>query len=270
MSTRDGGYHILPGYDLILDRGRDAFPLEARSRPSISLPVTRIISAQRQSHSALDFGVLPQGYPPLLYVRIRTRGSLLISSLWVRPYMNVPDDLRDAPDSHDRPETLDSLAMRQCASQQAKQSSPVAPVNSEENRSLQGGVRRPRRGSRVGPRDSFVHVSGGLTQDTPFGAIHVDASGIVLEHRLVDTGEFSAPPRSIVGRNVKSIAPWAGEPSFMSALNAAIDNTKASFHFDFKTSAAPVERVVHVNLLAVGDKTAWVFISDKTLAMVSS
>ncbi len=109
-----------------------------------------------------------------------------------------------------------------------------------------------------------------MTQNTPFGAIHVDASGIVLEHRLVDAGEFPAPPRSIVGRNVKSIAPWAGEPAFVSALKAAIDNMKASFHFDFKTAAAPVERVVHVNLLAVGDKTAWIFISDKTLAMIPS
>lgn len=97
----------------------------------------------------------------------------------------------------------------------------------------------------------------------------MDASEIVLEHRVIEAAEFPAEMQSVVGRQVRSIAPWASEPAFVSALKAAIDSAKVSFHLDFKISAACIERLIHVNILAVGDKTAWIFISDKTLAMIS-
>jgi hypothetical protein len=100
--------------------------------------------------------------------------------------------------------------------------------------------------------------------------LHVDASGVVLEHRPAEVGEPHAPARPIVGRQISSVAPWAGEPAFLAALKSAIHSSKVSFHFDFKTSATSIERVIHVNILAAGDKTAWIFVSDKTLAMISS
>lgn len=158
--------------------------------------------------------------------------------------------------------------MSQFASQHEKHSRSVSPVSSEGERSLQRGVRR-RKGNREESRESFSHMSSIPAQETPFGAIRVDASEIVLEHRLPEGGDFAVQTRSIVGQQIRSIAPWTSEPAFLSALQSAINSTRASFHLDFKTPAKPVERVIHVNILAVGDKTVWVFISDKTLAMIS-
>ncbi|HEY6308783.1 MAG TPA: hypothetical protein VI488_20270 [Candidatus Angelobacter sp.] len=110
----------------------------------------------------------------------------------------------------------------------------------------------------------------GLYHQIPLGAVHVDASGIVLEHRVAEAGDIAGETRPIVGRHVGSIAPWATDPAFISALKSAIQSTKVSCHFDFKSSTATIERMIHVNILSVGDKTVWVFISDKTLAMISS
>lgn len=106
------------------------------------------------------------------------------------------------------------------------------------------------------------------TVDIPFGAIHVDAAGIVLECRQADA-RVSFPAARIVGLQFIAVAPWAARPAFLSALKSAIDRSNSSFHFDFKESSDAVERSVHVNILASGDQTAWIFISDKTLPLMS-
>jgi hypothetical protein len=104
--------------------------------------------------------------------------------------------------------------------------------------------------------------------EIPFGAVHVDAAGIVLEHRQADA-RVSFPAARIVGRQFIAVAPWAAEPAFLSALKSAIDRSNSSFHFDFKESSDAVERSIHINILASGDHTAWIFISDKTLPLMS-
>ncbi len=143
----------------------------------------------------------------------------------------------------------------------------LVSLNIDKEDSRQRVVRRPQKHDRAG--SGFRRTKGASLQDTPFGAIRVDASGTVLEHRLPDVGDVLAPARPLVGQHIRSIAPWAKEPAFLSAMQAAIDSARASFHLDFKTPAKPIERLIHVNILAVGDKTAWIFISDKTLDMIS-
>lgn len=101
----------------------------------------------------------------------------------------------------------------------------------------------------------------------PFGAIHVDASGTILEHRQTDT-RASLPFTRIVGQQFVAIAPWAADPRLLSALKLAIDRSDSSFHFDFKEDSEAVEHLIHVNILASGRHTAWIFISDKTLPLI--
>jgi hypothetical protein len=158
--------------------------------------------------------------------------------------------------------------MSQFASQRKEYFSSVSP-SPEEERPLQRVARRPRKGTRAGSRDDSNHANA-LYHKIPLGAVHVDASGIVLEHRLAEAGDIAAQIVPIVGRHVGTIAPWATDPAFVSALKSAIQSIKVSFHFDFKSATATIERMIHVNILSVGDKTVWIFISDKTLALISS
>lgn len=126
----------------------------------------------------------------------------------------------------------------------------------------------PREAKGTGSNENPERAALSLTGETPFGAIHVDASGIVVEHRPVKTHALTGTA-SIVGRPVSSIAPWASGPAFLSALKSAIESTKVSFHFDFTKTANCVERAIHVNILAAGDQSAWIFVSDKTLLLLS-
>ena len=91
---------------------------------------------------------------------------------------------------------------------------------------------------------------------------------MILEHRQTDS-RVSVPVPRIVGEQFIAVAPWAADSAFLSALKSAIDRGNSSFHFDFKESLEAVERSIHVNILASGHRTAWIFISDKTLPLMS-
>lgn len=177
------------------------------------------------------------------------------------------NDLRDGPDSPLDTGPLNLRTMSRSASQQHQRLSSFAVGGPEEESTLPRGPRRLRKGNRPAPSR---RSSPGVVLETPFGALHVDASGVVLEHHPAEAAETHAPTRPIVGRQISSLAPWASEPAFLSALKSAVHSSKVSFHFDFKTSAASIERFIHVNILAAGDKTAWIFVSDTTLALISS
>jgi hypothetical protein len=139
--------------------------------------------------------------------------------------------------------------------------SPGPTPEQKDERPPQGLVRDPRESCKVDHRSPAAN-------EIPFGAVHVDAAGIVLEHRQADA-RVSFPAARIVGRQFIAVAPWAAGPAFLSALKSAIDQSNSSFHFDFKESSDAVERSIHVNILASGDHTAWIFISDKTLPLMS-
>jgi hypothetical protein len=160
--------------------------------------------------------------------------------------------------------------MRRSASQRSQRLSSPALVGAQEESTRPRVPLRLRKGKRSRPRGSSSF--GVSVQETLLGALHVDASGIVLEHRPQpsEAGEAPARTRPVVGRQVRSLAPWASEPAFLDALQSAIHSSKVSFHFDYRIPTTSIERIIHVNILPAGDKTAWIFISDKTLAMISS
>lgn len=149
--------------------------------------------------------------------------------------------------------------MRHSASQTHPYSVRLLPDEEQKRRSGYTG----------GPYESSRKAVQGAPEDRiPFGAIHVDASGTVLEHRQIDTRGL-LPTRRIVGEQFVAIAPWAAEPKLLSALKLAIERGDSSFHFDFKEDSESLERLIHVNILASGRHTAWIFISDKTLPLIS-
>jgi hypothetical protein len=158
--------------------------------------------------------------------------------------------------------------MSQAASQHKNHFSSASPVEGKQQRSLKGVAREPRRRKKPELTGTSNRVCAGPMHDVPFGAIHVDAAGIVLEHRPKEVGD-ATHARRIIGRQITSIAPWASTPSLLAGLRSAIDSTKVNFHFDFKTLTNSAERIIHVNILAAGDQTAWIFISDKTIPMLS-
>jgi hypothetical protein len=156
--------------------------------------------------------------------------------------------------------------MRQFASRQKKYCS-ITSARHDEERPLPKIARRPTKPSRAVATNNKASA---MNHELPLGAIHVNARGIVLEHRPSQTVEHIPLSPPIAGMHIGTIAPWAKEQAFVSALTAAIAGTEASFHFDFKRLASSGERVIHVNILAVGDQSVWIFISDRTLAMISA
>src|SRR5215472_9345491 len=150
--------------------------------------------------------------------------------------------------------------MRQSASQMHPCSARSSPE--KDKRRLSGFVRESHESC------NKPGQSAPATNEIPFGAVHVDASGMILEHRQTDP-RVSVPAPRIVGQQFIAIAPWAAGPTFLFALKSAIDRSNSSFHFDFRESSEAGERSIHINILASGHRTAWIFISDKTLPLLS-
>jgi len=94
------------------------------------------------------------------------------------------------------------------------------------------------------------------------GVFRVDAQGTVLEFRPEGC---DAEMKVFSGLDFFSLAPWMKDPSFLKLFAASIQSALSSFHFDFKVAVRNMERHIHVNIMALGDKTAWFFVSDKTL-----
>jgi hypothetical protein len=112
-------------------------------------------------------------------------------------------------------------------------------------------------------RCTFAVVDSMDLKRIPFGAIHVNQDGEVLERR-------SGPDRVLLREDYPrphlfSLAHWLSDPVFVDELDTAIRSNSANVHFDFTIGAYDAVRTVHVNILAFGDTTAWLFLSDRTL-----
>src|ERR1700757_2210802 len=124
--------------------------------------------------------------------------------------------------------------MRHNASQMHPSSAHPLP-EAEEKRPHSGVVRQPLESCK-----KPAHSAPAPAQ-IPFGAIHVDASGTILEHRQTNA-RVSFPVHTIVGQQFVAVAPWAADSRFLSALKSAMECGNSSFHFDFKQSCEDVER----------------------------
>jgi len=110
---------------------------------------------------------------------------------------------------------------------------------------------------------TFVIVNSVDLRKIPFGAIHVNQDGEVLEHRCGADRELVR--QDYPKQHLFSLAHWMSDPTFVDELDTAIRSNSANVHFDFTIAAYDAVRTVHVNILAFGDTTAWLFLSDRTL-----
>jgi hypothetical protein len=99
--------------------------------------------------------------------------------------------------------------------------------------------------------------------EMPLGAIHLNKAWLILEYRCENDGALLS--EATLGKHLFAVAPWIKNPSFVETLDFAIHSGVSNFHFDFKVSVKAAERTIHVNTFTLGDMTAWLFISDKTL-----
>ena len=121
-----------------------------------------------------------------------------------------------------------------------------------------------------------VETNAWRPQQIPLGILHVNREWKVLEYRdryeqYRDRyeEEDDLPPVNALGKHLFSIAPWIRHPDFVETLNTAIQSGIANSHFDFKVRASvkSAERAIHINIFVLGDTTAWLFISDKSLPL---
>jgi hypothetical protein len=110
-----------------------------------------------------------------------------------------------------------------------------------------------------------VEVSGYRLQHIPLGILHVNSEWKILEYR--DCDEQGLPETSVSGKHLFAVAPWIRHPDFVQTLNSAIRSGVANSHFDFNVSMKTMERAIHINIIVLGDTTAWLFISDKNLPL---
>ncbi len=124
------------------------------------------------------------------------------------------------------------------------------------------------------PSTADVEMNACRPQQIPLGILHVNREWKVLEYR--DRYEHyrdryeeedDLPPVNALGKHLFSIAPWIRHPDFVDTLNTAIQSGIGNSHFDFKVrvSMKSAERAIHINVFVLGDTTAWLFISDKSL-----
>jgi hypothetical protein len=111
-------------------------------------------------------------------------------------------------------------------------------------------------------KSASVEVSSYRLLQLPLGAFRVNQAWHILEYRR---GSEEGLPETPLGKHLFSVAPWTMNPSFVDTLSDALRSGISNSHFDFKVSANTAERVIHVNIFALGDTTAWLFISDKSL-----
>jgi len=112
--------------------------------------------------------------------------------------------------------------------------------------------------------EADIELSSYRLQRIPLGILHLNSDWRVLEYRDPE-GDNGTPPSGALGKHLFSLAPWIRHPGFVQTLKTAIRSGTGNSHFDFKISVKSAERMIHVNIFALGDATAWLFISDNSL-----
>jgi hypothetical protein len=97
----------------------------------------------------------------------------------------------------------------------------------------------------------------------PFGIIHLNSAWQIVEYQRRTKQDLRRELAPAGG--LESLAAWMMHPAFVAILDSALHSSSASAHFDFNILAVGFEGNVHINILAFGDSTAWLFISDRPL-----
>jgi hypothetical protein len=100
-------------------------------------------------------------------------------------------------------------------------------------------------------------------RDVPLGVFRVNEALQILEYKERNQPKPCAGPYLV--RKPASLPPWMKRSGFVQLVFSAIQADFANVHVDFALFAGQKDRAIHVNILAFGDRTAWLFVSDRTL-----
>ena len=95
-----------------------------------------------------------------------------------------------------------------------------------------------------------------------FGAIQLDAAGVVLSYNAAETSITGRKPEAVIGRNFfNEIAPCCNTPSFRGVFDAGVQagNLNAIFDYVFDYRMNPTRVKIHMKKAVAGD-TYWVFV----------
>jgi len=100
----------------------------------------------------------------------------------------------------------------------------------------------------------------------PFGIIHLDEKGMVLDYNSYEADLARLPKEHVVGKNFfAQIAPCTDVPEFYGRFAAGIRSGTLQEHFIFEFPFAHGARQVLIQM--IGDaptKTAWIFVADSS------
>ena len=163
-------------------------------------------------------------------------------------YIDIHENLLQEPDSQRATCSLNSESMSKPATQRKR----IAPAPSPQPMPIWSC-----------DKEATAQISSFRLLEMPLGAIHLDQAWQILEYRRDKDAALLS--EATQGKHLFAVAPWIKNSSFVKSLNHAIRSGVSNFHFDFKVSVKTAERTIHVNTFTLGDMTAWLFISDKTL-----
>jgi photoactive yellow protein len=103
----------------------------------------------------------------------------------------------------------------------------------------------------------------------PFGIIHLDQNGTVLDYNSYEVGISQLPREQVVGKNFfAQIAPCTDVPEFFGRFAAGLTSGALNEEFTFDFPFRHGTRRVAIRMLGdVQTKTAWIFVADSSQAL---
>ncbi len=95
-----------------------------------------------------------------------------------------------------------------------------------------------------------------------FGAIQLNAAGVVLSYNATETSITGRRPEAVIGRSFfNEIAPCCNTPGFRGVFDAGVrdGNLNAIFDYVFDYRMNPTRVKIHMKAALTGD-TYWVFV----------
>jgi photoactive yellow protein len=100
--------------------------------------------------------------------------------------------------------------------------------------------------------------------DLPFGIIHLDENGTVLDYNSHEEQLARLPRENVIGKNFfAQIAPCTTVPEFFGRFAAGLKSGKLDESFVFEFPFSHGHRRVIIQMLGdVRTRTAWIFVAD--------
>jgi photoactive yellow protein len=108
----------------------------------------------------------------------------------------------------------------------------------------------------------LARMSDAQIDKLPFGAIELDADGVVLRYNATESGITGRSKETVLGRNFfREIAPCCNTSIFKGAFDHGVRSGRLDtiFTYTFDYRMKPVRVKIHMRN-AMGTKTYWIFV----------